>query len=107
MPGEITSELFLKYNTRSQGQKYIKDHFQELIIILARSALACKDPSKEIQRHTESILKKILETLDELPYGIRHYCERVMHFHRIRARKQDPKNARLAWIEVGDTFVTG
>jgi len=105
-PETITSQLFRVYHSRKRGQKYLNTHFKKLILGLANSVFKEKDSSKAIQRYSESIFQKMVETVDDLPYGTRYLCkERIA-----RGRKSYPEHLRqdhLGWSFIGYHLISG
>jgi len=102
-----TPMMIISYNKRKQGKAYVKTIFQKLIENLIESnedfgaSPTSGAPKLDVlTKYCELFLAKILDTLDQLPYGFRLICKNI--YEQITDRfKDNKKQLANIWRAVG------
>jgi len=102
----VVARMIISYNSRKQGKQYIRKVLTDLVKGLINNPEAFGvgpggAPKIDIlSKHCEVFFEKILETVDDVPYGFRSICKNIHRLIHDRF-KDNPKQLRYIWRAVG------
>jgi len=102
----VVARMIISYNSRKQGKQYIRKVLTDLIKDLINNPKAFGvGPGGEpkidlLSNYCDLFFNKILETVDDIPYGFRLICKNIHRLVHDRF-KDNPKQLKYIWRAVG------
>lgn len=102
----VVARMIISYNSRKQGKQYVRKVLTGLIQDLINTSEAFGvgpggEPKLDLlSKYCELFFNKIIETVDEIPYGFRLICKNI---HRLihEKFKDNTKQLQYIWKAVG------
>jgi len=102
----VVARMIISYNSRKQGKQYVRKVLTGLIHDLINTSEAFGvgpggEPKLDLlSKYCDLFFEKIIETVDEIPYGFRYICKNIHRLIQDRF-KDNPKQLEYIWKAVG------